>query len=129
MLSKIDMKIQILDTTYLYICKSDVGYITTGEWTFSEFPVLPRVSKIGHSGKKNTRGREASPSAIGSMALGEERHSGKALFPECNTRGRDALADENWYLTAEMDGATLKTLLPECHPQYYYLFLVLSSAR
>jgi hypothetical protein len=74
---------------------------------------LPRVL---HSGKKNTRGREASPSAIGSMALGEERHSGKALFPECNTRGREALADENWYLTAEGDGATLKTLSPKCHP-------------
>jgi hypothetical protein len=48
------------------------------------------------------------------MALGEERHSGKALFPECNTRGREALVDENWYLTAEVDGATLKTLFPEC---------------
>jgi hypothetical protein len=50
------------------------------------------------------------------MALGEEGHSGKALFPECNTRGREALADENWYLTAEVDGATLKTLFPEWHP-------------
>jgi hypothetical protein len=28
------------------------------------------------------------------MALQEEGHSGKALFPECNTRGRETLADE-----------------------------------
>jgi hypothetical protein len=50
------------------------------------------------------------------MALGEKGHSGKALFPECNTRGRGALAGKNLYLTAGMDGATLKTLFPECHP-------------
>jgi hypothetical protein len=50
------------------------------------------------------------------MALGEEKLSGKVLFPKCSTRGREALADENWYLTAGMDGATLKTLFPECHP-------------
>jgi hypothetical protein len=33
------------------------------------------LRRVLHSGKKNTQGREASPSAIGSMALGEERHS------------------------------------------------------
>jgi hypothetical protein len=48
------------------------------------------------------------------MALGEERHSRKALFPECNTRGREALVDEKWYLTVQMDGGILKTLFPEC---------------
>jgi hypothetical protein len=31
------------------------------------------------------------------MALREERHSGKALFPECNTRGREALVDVKWW--------------------------------
>jgi hypothetical protein len=48
------------------------------------------------------------------MALGEEGHSGKALFPECNTRGREALTDEKWYLTARMDGAIFKIPFPEC---------------
>jgi hypothetical protein len=46
---------------------------TTGEWTFPECPVLPQVSKIGHSGKKNTRGRET----LGEDSLPRVQHSGK----------------------------------------------------
>ena len=59
---------------------------------------LPRVL---HSGKNSTRGREALPSAAECLALGKERHSAKALFPECNTRGRAALGKEKCYLTAQ----------------------------
>jgi hypothetical protein len=40
-------------------------------------------------------------------------HSGKRAFPQCHGQ---ALTDENWYLTAEVDEAMLKTLFPECHP-------------
>jgi hypothetical protein len=69
---------------------------------------IPRVPNIRHSG-----GRNSSPS----VALGEELHSekrglpecrrvhdtrgrealGKALFHECNTRGKETLADEKWW--------------------------------
>ena len=59
---------------------------------------LPRVL---HSGKNSTRRREALPSAAKCLALGKERHSAKALFPECNTRGRAALDKEKCYLTAQ----------------------------
>jgi hypothetical protein len=38
------------------------------------------------------------------MALGEGWHSGKAIFPECNTRGRGALAKGNLHLTTTLDG-------------------------
>jgi hypothetical protein len=58
---------------------------------------LPRVL---HSGKNSTRGREALSSAAECLALGKERHSAKALFPKCNTRGRAALGKESYYLTA-----------------------------
>ena len=57
---------------------------------------LPRVL---HSGKNCTRGREAFPSAAEILALGKDQHSAKALFPECNTRGRSALGKETCYLT------------------------------
>jgi hypothetical protein len=59
-----------------------------GEWKFPECHVLLRVPNIGNSGKNCTRGREASPSALEPMALEEEGHSGKALFPECNPSGK-----------------------------------------
>jgi hypothetical protein len=70
-----------------------------------------------HYGRMDiSRVSSASPS-VKNRALGEEHlprvlHSGKK-----NTRGREtlALADENWYLTAEIDGATLKTFFPECY--------------
>jgi hypothetical protein len=42
--------------------------ITTGEANFPECHALPRVPKIGHSGKK--------------------------IFPECCTRGRNALGED-----------------------------------
>jgi hypothetical protein len=57
---------------------------------------LPQVL---HSGNNCTRGREAFPSAAEILALGKEQHSAKALFPECNTRGRSALGKETCYLT------------------------------
>ena len=57
---------------------------------------LPRVL---HSGNNCTRGREVFPSAAEILALGKEQHSAKALFPECNTRGRSALDKETCYLT------------------------------
>jgi hypothetical protein len=62
---------------------------------------LPRVL---HSEKKCTRGREAFLSAAKPLALGEGWHSGKAFFPECNTRGRGALTKGNSHLTAPLDG-------------------------
>jgi hypothetical protein len=70
---------------------------------------LPRVL---HSGKNCTRGREAFPSATECLALGKEWHSAKALFPECNTRGRATLGEEKCYLTAQPTHAvrTLKNL-------------------
>jgi hypothetical protein len=67
--------------------------VTTGEAKFPE-----------------CRGTKSSLS-VAPGKLREERHSGKALFPECNIRGREALME---YLTAQMDGAILKTLFPEC---------------
>jgi hypothetical protein len=70
---------------------------------------LPRVL---HSGKNCTRGREVFPSADKCPTIGEERHSGKAIFPECNTRGRPALAKGNLHLTAGVDGTVLKKSLP-----------------
>jgi hypothetical protein len=77
--------------------------------------LLPRVLKIGHSGKRLFQVSIASPSAK-NWALREEAlprvlHSGKN-----NTRGREAPVDEKWYLTAEMDGAIFETLFPECLP-------------
>ena len=74
---------------------------------------LPRVL---HSGKNSTRGREALPSAAECLALGKERHSAKALFPECNTRGRAALGKEKCYLTAQPAHAvkTKKNCFAEC---------------
>ena len=74
---------------------------------------LPRVL---HSGKNSTRGREALPSAAECLALGKERHSAKALFPECNTRGRAALGKEKCYLTAHPVHAvkTKKNCFAEC---------------
>jgi hypothetical protein len=49
---------------------------------------------------------------------GKNRALGEEPLPRVlhGTRGRATLADENCYLTAEVDGATLKTLFPECHP-------------
>ena len=74
---------------------------------------LPRVL---HSGKNSTRGREALPSAAECLALGKERHSAKALFSECNTRGRAALGKEKCYLTAQLAHAvkTKKNCFAEC---------------
>ena len=48
------------------------------------------------------------------MALGKEQHSAKALFPECNTRGRSTLGKETCYLTVHPAHAvkTLKKILP-----------------
>jgi hypothetical protein len=84
--------------------------------------------------KSGTRGSQSSPS----VALGEELHSGKMVFPEClkghGTRGRPALGEghlpreqhsgktahekEKVHLTAALDGAVnkkkLKKLFPEC---------------
>ena len=59
------------------------------------------LSRVLHSGKNCTRGREAFPSAAENLALGKEQHSAKALFPECNTRGRSALGKETCYLTVQ----------------------------
>ena len=73
---------------------------------------LPRVL---HSGKNSTRRREALPSAAECLALGKEWHSAKALFPECNTRGRAALGKEKCYLMAHPP-TPLKTFFPECLP-------------
>ena len=76
---------------------------------------LPRVL---HSGKNSTRGREALPSAAECLALGKEWHSAKALFPECNTRGRAALGKAKCYLTAQPVHAikTKKIALPSVAP-------------
>jgi len=63
------------------------------------------LSRVLHSGKNCTRRREASPSAVAYLALGEEQHSKKALFPERNTRGRAALGEEKCYLTAQANSA------------------------
>jgi hypothetical protein len=52
------------------------------------------------------------------MTLGEGRHSGKAIFPECNTRGRRAHEKETLHLTATLDGAVrqeIEKVFPECH--------------
>ena len=57
------------------------------------------LSRVLHSVKNCTRGREAFPSAAEILTLGKEQHSAKALFPECNTRGRSALGKETCYLT------------------------------
>ena len=57
---------------------------------------LPRVL---HSGNNYTRGREVFLSAAEILALDKEQHSAKALFPECNTRGRSALGKQTCYLT------------------------------
>ena len=57
--------------------------------------------RVLHSGKNCTRGREAFPSASENLALGKEQHSAKALFPECNTRGRSTLGKETCYLTVQ----------------------------
>ena len=67
---------------------------------------LPRVL---HSGKNCTRGREVFPSAAEILALSKDQHSAKALFPECNTRGRSALGKETCYLTVHSAHAA-----PEC---------------
>jgi hypothetical protein len=82
---------------------------TTGEPKFPECQTLPRVPKIGHSGKPIfpeccTRGTEAFPSAAKPMALGEGWHSGKAFFPECNTRGRGTITKGISHLTVPLDG-------------------------
>jgi hypothetical protein len=45
------------------------------------------------------------------VALREERHSGKVIFPECNTRGRAVLEKENLHLTSEVNGTEWKKLL------------------
>jgi len=58
---------------------------------------LPRVL---YSGKNYTRRRETFSSATKYLALGEEQHSVKALFLECNTRKRATLGEEKCYLTA-----------------------------
>jgi hypothetical protein len=91
---------------------------TTGEAKFPECPLLPRVQKIRHSGKKIfpeccTRGREASPSAVESMALGEGWHSGKALFPKCNTQGREALGKENFVFDGGGKRSRMGKIFPE----------------
>jgi hypothetical protein len=68
-----------------------IGIITTGEAIFPECHALPRVPKIGHSGK--------------------------TIFPERNTRGRPAHEKEKLHLTATIDGAVykkIKKLFPEC---------------
>ena len=72
--------------------------------------------RVLHSGKNSTRGREALLSAAECLALGKERHSAKALFPECNTRGRAALGKEKCYLTAQPAHAvkTKKNCFAEC---------------
>jgi hypothetical protein len=49
-----------------------------------------------HSGKKCTRRRGAFPSVVKPMALEEEWHPRKTIFPECNTQGRGALAKGNF---------------------------------
>jgi hypothetical protein len=92
---------------------------TTGEPRFPECRTLPRVPKIGHSGKQIfpeccTRGRKA---------LGEERlsrvpqnpwHSGKD-----DSWGRVALTKGNSHLTTPLDGTVcqkkMKNVFPECH--------------
>jgi hypothetical protein len=84
---------------------------TTGEANFPECHTLPRVSKIGHSGKP--------------------------IFPECCTQGRNALGEDDlprvpkraWHsgntgklhLTATLDGAVqkkLKNLFPRAGSQH-----------
>ena len=74
---------------------------------------LPRVL---HSGNNYTRGREVFLSAAEILALDKEQHSAKALFPECNTRGRAALDKEKCYLTAQPAHAvkTKKNCFAEC---------------
>jgi hypothetical protein len=96
---------------------------TTGEPKFPECQTLPRVPKIGHSGKPIfpeccTRGTEAFPSAAKPMALGEGWHSGKAFFPECNTRGRGTITKGISHLTVPLDGTVCQKnekCLPKCH--------------
>jgi hypothetical protein len=49
-----------------------------------------QIELVLHSGNNCTRGRWPSPSAKKGMTLGEDQHSGKTIFPERNTRGRQA---------------------------------------
>jgi hypothetical protein len=48
------------------------------------------------------------------MAPGEGRHSGKALFPECNTRGREALGKEKFVFDGGGKRSRMGNIFPEC---------------
>jgi hypothetical protein len=94
----------------------------TGEPEFPECHMLPRVPKIGYSGKPIfseycTRGKIAlEEGRFSRVPIGawEARHSGKVIFPECNTRGRETLEKEKVHLTARMEGAVCEKIFPEC---------------
>jgi hypothetical protein len=87
------------------------GSFRTSARTLRENGHFPSVHCFPECQKSGTRGRASSPS----VALGEEKHSGRRGFPEChrvhgtrgketlgegplpecNTRGREALTDKN----------------------------------
>jgi hypothetical protein len=85
---------------------------STGEPEFSECQTLPRVPKMGHSGKPIfpeccTRGRNALGEESLSRVSQNPWHSGKGGTrgnTRGNTRGRGALAKRNLHLTATLDG-------------------------
>jgi ubiquitin C len=60
--------LDLQENMQIYVMDTLAGTNTTGEAKFPECHMLPRVPKIGHSGKTN--------------------------FPECCTRGRNALGED-----------------------------------
>jgi hypothetical protein len=93
---------------------------------------FPSVHCFPECQKSGTRGRASSPS----VALGEEKHSGKRGFPECHrvhgTRGRETLGEgplprvqhsgkrgtrgRKLVLNGGSGRSYVKKFFPECHP-------------
>ena len=72
-------------------------------YSFAECrPLFAECRVTWHLAKPSTRQREALPSATGCAALGEEQHSAKSLFAECNTRRRVTLGKE-WRSAKQRD--------------------------
>jgi len=76
---------------------------------------ISRVSQVSPSAENQELGEANLPrvlhlrkrgflSAAAYLTLGKERHSAKALFPECNTWRRATLGKEKCYLTAQSTG-------------------------
>jgi hypothetical protein len=91
----------------------------------------PSASGFPECQISGTRGRNSSPS----VALREEMHSGKRVFPEClivhDTRGREALEEANLFPECLTLALWEASLFPECLVEAlgeeFFCFLFFSS--